>query len=497
MRREELELKTKDELLELARKLDIPRRSLLSKDGLIKALVRHGLKGRPPVFTPSRAVPPKPASLKSASPKTASRKPAQGRPATSKPAPPKAASLKAPSPKPASRTPAPRVAASPRPAVRKPAPPTAASPRLALRKPGPPKSAPKPVAPKPAMPKPVPRARVAVKTSSSRPARRVPAPQSTVAERGGPFGPASEQLHGGALAPTAGQAQGNGRPSPRSPLGSPLAMPDRYGSDHAALMVRDPYWLHAYWEVTPETLETARRELGDEWRDHRLVMRVFGFASEGEAVRDEERADRYDIELPSSATNWYLNVGRPDRAYRIVVGILTRTGRFRALVRSNDVRTPRDGYSPVTDEEWTTPAAAFPHLYEGATANLRDGRSSAELGLLLRERLAADWSSGMLGSMGSGAFARPGEGQGGFWFVVDAELIVYGATEPDARVTVQGRPLTLRPDGTFSLRFLLPDGTQVIDATAVSADGVFRRTITPTVRRETHVTEMIRNGAES
>jgi len=33
-----------------------------------------------------------------------------------------------------------------------------------------------------------------------------------------------------------------------------------------------------------------------------------------------------------------------------------------------------------------------------------------------------------------------------FWLWVDCELIVYGATEPDAKVTVQGRPIALRHD---------------------------------------------------
>jgi hypothetical protein len=103
----------------------------------------------------------------------------------------------------------------------------------------------------------------------------------------------------------------------------------------------------------------------------------------------------------------------------------------------------------------------------------------------------------MLGSMASGVPLRPEAERADFWFVLDAELIVYGATEPDARVTVQGRPVALRPDGTFTLRFQLPDGTQVIDATAVSSDGVFRKTVTPTVRRETHATEMIETRAES
>ena len=72
-----------------------------------------------------------------------------------------------------------------------------------------------------------------------------------------------------------------------------------------------------------------------------------------------------------------------------------------------------------------------------------------------------------------------------FWLVVDCELIVYGATEPDARVTVQGRPISLRRDGTFTLRFALPDGKQDIPVVATSAKIDQTRTITPIVTRRT------------
>ena len=58
----------------------------------------------------------------------------------------------------------------------------------------------------------------------------------------------------------------------------------------------------------------------------------------------------------------------------------------------------------------------------------------------------------------------------GFWFMVNAELIIYGATEPDAQVTIGGRVIKLRPDGTFSFRFALPDGEYELPAVAVSAD---------------------------
>jgi hypothetical protein len=43
----------------------------------------------------------------------------------------------------------------------------------------------------------------------------------------------------------------------------------------------------------------------------------------------------------------------------------------------------------------------------------------------------------------------------------------------------------LRPDGTFTLRFALPDGEQILRVHAVNKDGDMERTITPVVTRKT------------
>ncbi|HZR17890.1 MAG TPA: DUF4912 domain-containing protein [Verrucomicrobiae bacterium] len=61
--------------------------------------------------------------------------------------------------------------------------------------------------------------------------------------------------------------------------------------------------------------------------------------------------------------------------------------------------------------------------------------------------------------------------QRGFWFNVNAELVIYGATQPDSKVTVGGRPIALRPDGTFSYRFALPDGKYELPLVAQSISG--------------------------
>lgn len=58
----------------------------------------------------------------------------------------------------------------------------------------------------------------------------------------------------------------------------------------------------------------------------------------------------------------------------------------------------------------------------------------------------------------------------GFWFNVNAELIVYGATEKDATVSIGGRKIKLRADGSFSYRFALPDGRYEMPIVAISAD---------------------------
>jgi len=72
-----------------------------------------------------------------------------------------------------------------------------------------------------------------------------------------------------------------------------------------------------------------------------------------------------------------------------------------------------------------------------------------------------------------------------FWLRVHTELILYGATEPDARVTVMGQPVDLRPDGTFTLRFAFPEGTYDLPVRAVNADGDMEKSITPVAQRST------------
>jgi hypothetical protein len=74
----------------------------------------------------------------------------------------------------------------------------------------------------------------------------------------------------------------------------------------------------------------------------------------------------------------------------------------------------------------------------------------------------------------------------GFWFRVNAELIIYGSTEPDARVSIAGRPIRLRSDGSFSYRFALPDGAYELPVIAIARDGHDGRTAELRFSRASH-----------
>ena len=154
------------------------------------------------------------------------------------------------------------------------------------------------------------------------------------------------------------------------------------------------------------------------------------------------------------------------------------------IVRSNVAHTPSEGPSMVTDEEWMIPDEMFGRLY-GMGFGL--GQSSP-VGKAWQERVKQALFSGVLASPGitsAGSPVKKPLKQRKFWMVVDCELIVYGATEPDATVYVQGKKIKLRPDGTFTFRYALPDGKQVIPVKGISADQEEERNITPIVTRET------------
>jgi hypothetical protein len=96
--------------------------------------------------------------------------------------------------------------------------------------------------------------------------------------------------------------------------------------------------------------------------------------------------------------------------------------------------------------------------------------SSLEMGEFGGEEFLEE-ALGLAQPPSSAELAAPPTSKKGFWFKVNAELIIYGSTEPDAHVSIGGRSIRLRPDGTFSYRFALPDGAYELPVVAIAQDG--------------------------
>jgi len=261
----------------------------------------------------------------------------------------------------------------------------------------------------------------------------------------------------------------------------PKELPGGYGKDRIIVMVRDPYWLHAYWEMTRQAVQRAEAALGQDWHGAKPILRVLDVTCH-DTTNSAERPLR-DIEIHGGCNNWYIEVQNPPKSFRVDIGYLSRSGQFYVLARSNVVTTPRAGISDHIDENWADFDAAKADRIFAMSGGFDPTASSLELKQLFEERLRRPMGSPAVTSFGSGAFQFGKDRK--FWFNLDAELIVYGATERNAKVTLQGEPVKLRPDGTFTMRFSLPDSRQIIPATAVSADGVEERTIVLAVERNT------------
>ncbi|MGD9645737.1 MAG: DUF4912 domain-containing protein [Pirellulales bacterium] len=274
---------------------------------------------------------------------------------------------------------------------------------------------------------------------------------------------------------------------------TPPGQPDGYKKDRLIVMVRDPYWLHAYWELSRHGVLRAEAALGQDWHTARPVLRLLDVSS-GATTSTAERVIRH-IDVHGGVNNWYVDVQEPPCSYRLDIGYLTANDRFFMLARSNVVTTPQAASTDAIDENWSDVAENFDRIYAMSGGYASDG-SAHELQELFEERLRRPMGKPMLARMGAGIVAGS-QRKREFVFELDAELIVYGRSEASAHVMLQGEPVTLRPDGTFTVRYSMPNCRQVIPAVASSADGVEQRTIVLAVERNTKVMEPVtRDSAE-
>ena len=313
-------------------------------------------------------------------------------------------------------------------------------------------------------------------------------------------------------------------------------LPAGYGESRIVLMPRDPQWAYTYWDIPNDRKEEMRRQGGQQ-----LALRIYDVTD----ISLESQSPHSIQEYPSDelAREWYLPIPVSDRDYVVDIGYRCADGRWLVLARSIPVRVP-----PVYPSDWiedqfitvdfeadlrgkTVLELVTPAKRMADTATATASQQAAVAGAygnpiyddifgMAQGAEAQRVAGSIFGSMqqapmheqaissyvfpsGVGMWAVPtasgltlsGAGMSGigmgairprqFWLVADAELIVYGATEPDATVTIGGRPIKLNPDGTFRYQMSFQDGLVDYPIIAVAVDGEQTRSIHMKFNRET------------
>jgi hypothetical protein len=300
-------------------------------------------------------------------------------------------------------------------------------------------------------------------------------------------------------------------------------LPEAYGTRQLFLAARDPHWLYAHWDLNREQQLRCNARSAD----GHLVLRIYAGKVEGRPI--------YEIHVHPESRHWFAHVERAGASYAAELGYYSTPGKWVRVAASGLTVTPSDAVSSESSAEFATipfefpfaklmeivkaavcdnlplaqaieelrrqghpelpravsrPLSSWTSQQEQALArviNIDDGRrvwmGSLEITELIRRRLAHEISSLGVSSLSSpfGGVEQPK----GFWFNVNAELIIYGATEPTAKVTLGGHEIKLRPDGSFSYRFALPDGKYDLPTVAVSADNTEARAADLKFTRET------------
>lgn len=155
-------------------------------------------------------------------------------------------------------------------------------------------------------------------------------------------------------------------PAEASPVSQPSAggsaprysyehLPETYGVTELVLLPVDPYFLHAYWEVTPQALSDIFSQIGSDAPQARYVLRVYDVT----AIEFDGRNAHsfFDLPIELSARNWYIHLWSSEKSLVADLGLLLPDGRFFLLARSNVVYTPREGVSIFTEAPWAEPSA--------------------------------------------------------------------------------------------------------------------------------------------
>jgi uncharacterized protein len=138
-------------------------------------------------------------------------------------------------------------------------------------------------------------------------------------------------------------------------------LPGGYGKTGITVLVRDPHWAYAYWEIEPQQLEQALQAIGAGAAEARTILRVYDIT--GIDFTGANARHYFDIAVNVRIGSWYLNLGAADRTYCVDLGLRTAQGAFHMLARAQAVHTPRAGMSADIDKKYSATEEQFKRVY--------------------------------------------------------------------------------------------------------------------------------------
>jgi uncharacterized protein len=240
----------------------------------------------------------------------------------------------------------------------------------------------------------------------------------------------------------------------------------------------DPCWVHVRWTLSRDTLNRAEAALGVQWHQAVPVLRILDVTGDEAGASAQTRVA--DVEIHGDVDHWYLPVDPAPRRYRIQIGYRAPNGSFFVMAQSNRVQTPRPGAHSL--QARTRKNGGRSKESSDVSLDL-EKRPTYNLRALPTSRLPVPRtvSSGdEVTSEETQIMAEPP-----VELSLHAELILHGSTHPEVELKLLGERVPVSRDGTFSQRFTLPEGRQVIDAVATTRNGCHQRTIVLGIERNT------------
>ena len=320
-------------------------------------------------------------------------------------------------------------------------------------------------------------------------------------------------------------------------------LPAGYGESRIVLMPRDPQWAYTYWDVSNAHKEELRSLGGQQ-----LALRIYDVTDinldyqSPHSIQEypcDELAQEWYLPIPVSDREYVVDVGYrcndgrwlvlarsapvqvppvypsdwiedtfitvnfdEDLQGKTLVELVPPTKRTATTAAATTVTTASTYSNPIYDEIFGMAQGAEAQRVDGSLfGSMQHVAGSIQQGAIHEQTISSYvfpsgvgmWAVPTVSGLTMSGVGMSGAGFSGaipikprqFWLIADAELIVYGATEPNASVTIGGRPIKLNPDGTFRYQMSFQDGLVDYPIMAVAADGEQTRSIHMKFNRET------------